>query len=301
MFPFFNELDLLELRMRSLREVVDYFVVSECDETFSGQKKPMHYARNCDRYREFEAKIIYNPVGANELENMFNEPWLTYKTRPNHVREHKHGGRAPKGLHPSLKREISHRDAAVRGLLPHVSDDDLILLSDVDEIPKVSAIERMKASENIEPTYFEMDWFLYYLNNKVELPWYGTVAFNLDHLRGQSLDLLRYASSDPTGVPGSVLEDGGWHFSYLGGPSAVKEKISAMPYQGMKAELAKLFSSVNPAYWRNKIKRNRDILLANRPMTRVLLDESFPKAIFEMPDFIKKYQTPDGETESVLK
>ena len=151
-FPFYNELDLLELRLRSLSEVVDYFVISECDETFSGQKKPMHYAENRSRYQEFAAKIIYNPVGSNDLADMSNEPWVAYRTRADHVREHKHGGRAPQSLHLSLKREISHRDAAVRALLPHVSNNDLILLSDVDEIPKVSAIERLKNSANIEPT-----------------------------------------------------------------------------------------------------------------------------------------------------
>lgn len=300
-FPFYNELDLLELRLRTLNEVVDYFVISECYETFSGKKKPMHFAENRSRYEEFSAKIIYNPVGCGELADMSNEPWVGYRTRVHHVRKHKHGGRAPQSLHPSLKREITHRDAAVRGLLPHVSNKDLILLSDVDEIPKVSAIEMMKNSAKIAPTYFEMDWFLYYLDNKVELPWYGTVAFTLDHLRGQSLDLLRYASSDPKGVPGSVLKEGGWHFSYLGGAGAVKEKVSAMPYQGMRGELAKIFSSINPAYWRNKIKKNEDILLLNRPMKRVLFDKSFPKALFEMPDLIEKYRTPDGGIGRALK
>jgi beta-1,4-mannosyl-glycoprotein beta-1,4-N-acetylglucosaminyltransferase len=300
-FPFYNELDLLELRLRTLNEAVDYFVISECDETFSGQKKPMHYAENRGRYEEFSAKIIYNPIGSNELADMSNEPWVAYKTQADHVRQHKHGGRAPQSLHSSLKREITHRDAAVRGLLPYVSNKDLILLSDVDEIPKVSAIESMQASANIELTYFEMDWFLYYLNNKVELPWYGTAAFKLDHLRGQSLDLLRYASSDPKGVPGSVLKDGGWHFSYLGGSGAVKEKMAAMPYQGMRGELAKIFSSINPAYWRNKIRKNEDILLSNRPMKRVLLDKSFPKKLFEMPDLIEKYRTPDGDIGRALK
>lgn len=58
-FPFFNELDLLELRMRMLDDVVDYFVLAEADRTYSNQPKPLIFAENRDRFDRWKDRIIY--------------------------------------------------------------------------------------------------------------------------------------------------------------------------------------------------------------------------------------------------
>jgi len=59
-FIFFNELDLLELRLNILNDVVDYFVLTESPWTVSGNEKPLYYQENKDRFKKFNHKIIHN-------------------------------------------------------------------------------------------------------------------------------------------------------------------------------------------------------------------------------------------------
>ena len=60
--PFFNELDILRLRMQILSPYVDKFVLEEATVTFSGEPKEMIFAKNREMFREFEDKIIYIAV-----------------------------------------------------------------------------------------------------------------------------------------------------------------------------------------------------------------------------------------------
>ena len=57
-FMFFNELDLLEIRLNILDPYVDYFVISECDTTFSGNPKKLYYEENKDRFKKFHHKFL---------------------------------------------------------------------------------------------------------------------------------------------------------------------------------------------------------------------------------------------------
>jgi beta-1,4-mannosyl-glycoprotein beta-1,4-N-acetylglucosaminyltransferase len=68
---FFNELDLLELRLNILDPYVDYFVISEATITFSGKAKPLYYLENKIRFKKFEDKIIHNIV--NDTPNNFTD------------------------------------------------------------------------------------------------------------------------------------------------------------------------------------------------------------------------------------
>ena len=61
-FQFFNELDILKLRMHVLNDVVDKFVISEATVTFSGEKKPLYFQENREMFKEFEDKIIHKVV-----------------------------------------------------------------------------------------------------------------------------------------------------------------------------------------------------------------------------------------------
>ena len=61
-FQFFNELDILKLRMHVLDDVVDKFVISEATVTFSGEKKPLYFQENREMFKEFEDKIIHKVV-----------------------------------------------------------------------------------------------------------------------------------------------------------------------------------------------------------------------------------------------
>ena len=59
-FRFFNELELLEIRLNLLNEVVDYFVLTESPYTISGNEKPLYYLENKERFEKFNHKIIHS-------------------------------------------------------------------------------------------------------------------------------------------------------------------------------------------------------------------------------------------------
>jgi beta-1,4-mannosyl-glycoprotein beta-1,4-N-acetylglucosaminyltransferase len=288
-FMFFNELDLLELRFRTLNEVVDFFVITECTETFSGLPKPMFFAENRSRFREFEHKIIYNPISKKDLENLGGSEYSDYISDLQRRVPHKHSGRPAFKLHSSLLREISQRDSGIIALSRVAQSNDIILLSDADEIPNPSAVTSIAASNIFQPSYFQMNWFLYWINNRVSMPWFGTVIFTYDMLKGLSLDMMRYSSSDLTKVPGPIIQDGGWHFSYLGGSEAISIKLKALPYQGMRAEIAKILSRFRPKGWQAILDGNSDLLMQNRTLGIVPLDDSFPEAMYQMTNFVKNY------------
>lgn len=288
-FMFFNELDLLELRFRTLNKVVDFFVITECTETFSGHSKPMFFAENRSRFREFEHKIIYNPISKEDLENLRGSEWAQHTTDLRRSVPHKHGGQPAFKLHSSLLREISQRDAGIIALSQVALSNDLILLSDADEIPNPSTVKSIADSNIFQPSYFNMNWFLYWINNRVRMPWFGTVVFTYDMLKGLSLDMLRYSSSDLTKVPGPIIQDGGWHFSYLGGNEAISIKLKALPYQGMRAEVAKVMNRFRPKGWQSILDGNTDLLMQNRTLDIVPFDDSFPEAMYQMTNFVKNY------------
>ena len=66
-FLFLNELDLLELRLKTLYPIVDYFVITEINETFSGESKSLIFEKNRERFKQFNKKIIYNPITKEQL------------------------------------------------------------------------------------------------------------------------------------------------------------------------------------------------------------------------------------------
>lgn len=103
-FLFFNELELLELRLHELADVVDRFVIVEATHTHTGLPKPLHFAENRHRFRKFKERIL-------------------------HVVVREHFPRMRPGKFADYQRD------AVRQALADCRPDDIILFSDVDEIP----------------------------------------------------------------------------------------------------------------------------------------------------------------------
>ena len=288
-FLFFNELDLLEIRLKTLYKIVDYFVITEVDETFSGKKKELIFQKNKSRFKQYEKKIIYNPISKKDLKILKNKEWGKYTSDFNISLTHKHNGRPAKKIKDSLKREISHRDSCILGFYKLATPGDLILLSDLDEIPNPKTIKKTMKNPIKNAFYFKMDWYLYWINNKVSESWFGTVLFEYSYLKGKSLDNLRLASSNESLVPGNIVNNGGWHFSYLGGSEAIKKKLNAHPFQGYKVLIAKFLDKFKLRTIKKTIEQNKDILFQNRNLTIVSIDDSFPEAILNDQKFIKKY------------
>jgi beta-1,4-mannosyl-glycoprotein beta-1,4-N-acetylglucosaminyltransferase len=194
-FPFFNELDILEIRLAYLNDIVDYFVLVEASKTQSLLDKPFHYELNQDRFHPYKDKIIHVKVE-------------DYPDSGGWAMEH------------------FQRNCIVRGL-GRFKTDDLLMISDVDEIPnKIEIAKQMlMASINLNTMSFSHKYYAYYLNLlSRHKSWYGTVLTNVATARSQSPQSLRNAK-DFMDHPKGEATLSGWHFGWCGGWEKVQQKL----------------------------------------------------------------------------
>lgn len=214
--PFFNEFDQLRLRIACLEDAVDRFVVMEAHQTHTGKPKPLYLAES----------------GAADL---LQHPKVTVRAVD-----------LPVG-YSHWEREQYQRDAIGPALkdLGAVSED-LILVSDVDEIPTIAAVQRAREAlaEARERTILVCEQRLFYFRLNYELvwsrkvPWLGTVAARFGHapsvngLRTTARNTRgRHAQGFDRGARVFRVPDAGWHFSYLGGDEALDLKLASYAHQ----------------------------------------------------------------------
>ncbi len=236
-FTFFDELDLLDVRLHELHSLVDYFVLVEARQTFQGNPKPLYYADNADRFRRYADKIIHIVIdfpGEGEDYNLNTKP-----------------------LDGNWAREHYQRNQIARGL-GAARPDDLVILSDVDEIVSETALRRALAERSPgELTFFEMPVYRGCANRRVKGVTWDKGPRLIEYERfpgGQRLRIIKAAASKrfrkttvgalhtrawnwlKTGVaaPIRVMPDAGWHITSLGNWEAWHRKISAYSHAVMK-------------------------------------------------------------------
>lgn len=212
-FPFFNELDQLEFRLKFLDKHVDHFVIAESNLTHSGHTKPYYFGESRDRFKRWEDKIIYIRVQQSRDGLVFEEQ---------------------KSYDPSSaswKLEFEQRNALLEAA-SYMEDTDMVLLGDLDEVPFPPAIK--KAVNTRKPVAFSLLFHVHYLNcqHAKELRWWqGCIAATAKQFREISPQGLR----DNRDVYPS-LPDAGWHFSYMGGPERIRQKLLAFAHTEYSGE-----------------------------------------------------------------
>lgn len=263
-FQFFNELDILKLRMQVLSPVVDRFVISEATETFSGLKKPLYYEENKEMFAEFADKIIHVVVEDT-----------------------------PEGF--THDRDTFQKNAVGRGL-KDCKDDDIVIFSDLDEIPNPEKIkEILKDFQDDKIYHFAQRMFYCYLNMEEvsgnllsyagefegveKKKWIGSKMCRYRLIREQELKLgeLRFPERKEIGIR---VEDGGWHFGYMGGhgESDVKKRVA----QKVKSAAHQEYNSRSVlSEVEDKIKDGKDIFDRQAEFVKVEMDDSFPAYLRE--------------------
>lgn len=137
-FSLFNELDLLELRLNILDEHVDYFVLGESEETFSGHPKPLYYKENKERFAKWNHKIIHVINGKLDTTDLF-------------------------------ARAAFQKDNLRLTLEGKANDEDIIFFGDLDEIWKPQEVD----DKVYNLTQYN---YSYYLNNRSTEEWVGTIV-----------------------------------------------------------------------------------------------------------------------------
>jgi beta-1,4-mannosyl-glycoprotein beta-1,4-N-acetylglucosaminyltransferase len=290
-FLFFNELDLLELRLNVLDPFVDFFVLTEASVTFSGKPKRLYYADNIDRFSQFRNKLIHNIIRDTPNDFLNFQPPNEYYTNRSKSYSHKSKGRPLQHLSLDFQREVFQRDSIINGLLGTARDEDLILISDADEIPNPAHLKDTEITFRSDALYnFCQQWYMYYVNVSCDKEWFGTRACKFRYLRGRSIDLIRHHLECRAEQEGPILENGGWHFSFLGGPDKIKQKLEAYSYQGRRSQLLlQLLDRIFKSRIKRKIDQNQDIFNMGRQFHKVILDSSFPEYLIANLDKYKAY------------
>jgi len=150
-FTFFNELDLLKFRLEELYDKVDHFVLIESTKTFTGQVKPLYYSLNKDEFEKWNDKITHvvvtdMPISLPQykIDELVALPEIR---NINWVREHHQRRSVAKGLSRL-----------------NLNFDDVIILSDLDEIPDLNIAEKNIKFLDMGPIVFEQDWYIWNLD-----------------------------------------------------------------------------------------------------------------------------------------
>jgi len=236
-FTFFNELELLDIRLQLLNDYVDYFVICEIKKTYTGKDKELYFQNNKDRYKDYLHKIIY--ITSEDIPDVSGfKDW-----------------------------SIAHfqRNCLFYGLNGKCDLDDIVLVSDLDELPNPTILQTLKNTEvklfqnngsrskqrqrarlfyelgerrflstmflgrhrNINdildfmPVAFEQKLCVVYMNLVANKKWHGTVASKWKLM--MSPQKMR---DDRNRLP--YIENGGWHFSYLGGADRIRTKLDSI-------------------------------------------------------------------------
>jgi beta-1,4-mannosyl-glycoprotein beta-1,4-N-acetylglucosaminyltransferase len=189
-----GETALLELRLRELANAVDVFILVEADRTFAGEVKPFHLAGFLPHLQSIVSPDRLRYIQVSDM---------------------------PEGPDPWV-RERHQREAIWRGLRD-AHEDDVIAFSDCDEIPAAGVICRYRPEMKVAVCDQR---FCYYWLNCCGGDWGGTVIGTARLLAQQSLSHWRCEAPEKT-----RLDDGGWHFSFLGGVEGVRGKLAAYSHQ----------------------------------------------------------------------
>jgi len=199
-FLFNNELDMLECRLTELDSTPIYrHILVEAPWDHHGKPKPLHYADNANgRFGPWKDRIVH--IVADETHGWQAHPW---------AREHVHRSWTWDGL---------GKAGTTKG--------DTVLICDVDEIPSPAAVAcRPKPFISLAQRFaaYAVDWL-------VPVPWQGAVA-----ARADAISCFTTARDGRGMYP--VLDDGGWHLTWLGGPDAIRAKAKVMCHLELYAQV----------------------------------------------------------------
>ena len=258
---FFNEEHILELRINILNEFVDFFVIAESTTDHQGNSKKLNF--DSTKFKKFENKIIY--VVVDDTSEAIKKPHI--------------GGESLVEQH--------QRNSIMRGL-KNCLDNDLVILSDVDEIPDLTKLGQFNKKNKY--AVFSQRAYAYKLNlfNKSENNWHGSKMCLKKHLKSpqwlRNLKFKKYPFwriDKPQKL--QIIENGGWHFAYLLDPEGISKKIKSFAHGEDNKEN-------NTAI--DKIEKKMEKFLhptKGFELTKVEIDNTFPQYIIDNKIKLKEW------------
>lgn len=266
-FSYWDEDLLLDLRLNILDKYVDFFVIVEGNKTWQNNPKKLNF--DIKKFKNFKKKIIYVPV-----EDM------------------------PDGDNPYL-RENYQRNCISRGL-KLAKEDDLILISDLDEIPDPKKL--IKFDKNMRFAVFKQLHFYYKLNlHSTNNPyWYGSRICLKKYLKSpQWLRSLKFKKRPFWRIDkfrlNNIIENGGWHFCNLKDPEELLYKYKNLcetndPYV-FKEKIDEKYLNIDEIT--KRIEDGEDIIGRNERYNSIKVDNRFPDFIINNKDKYFKWLVKD--------
>lgn len=250
-FSFFNELEILEMRLYELAPVVDKFILVEATTTHSGNPKPLYFEENKSQFKNY--KIDHFTV---ELPNIHNP------------------SREEVG-----RNEGFQRDQIVLGLAD-CDSDDTVIISDLDEIPNRELVPNLPGylKEEFSSIKIRQRLHLYYLNMISDELWNGPCVIKRKFLDEITPTQLRNAIWSPD-MP---VVDGGWHLSYMGGIDRIRYKIESYMHVEYNTDYYK-----DPHMIQLNIDNGMDLFDRDARIVVSEIDDTYPHLIREQPDKFK--------------
>ena len=221
-FMYYDEEMILDLRLNILNEYIDYFIIVESTFNHNGKKRKLEF--NLKNFDKFKKKIIY----------------LIYDQEPNEVikinNEDNDDEKSKKYIFNAYYRENAQRNFITNGL-DLAADEDLILISDVDEIPNLSNINFNKIKEKL--IFFKQNMFYYKFNLKLpNFTWIGTKSCKKKYLKSpqwlRNIKDRKYSFyridtifSDKKFIDLKFIENGGWHFTNIKNAEQIRFKLKS--------------------------------------------------------------------------
>ena len=221
-FMYFDEEIVLDLRLNTLNQYVDHFVIVESNFTHKGEKRKLKF--DLKRFEKFKNKIIY----------------IIFDKHPDSIEEildtDSENEKSRKYILNAGYRENGQRNFISNGL-KDAQDEDIIMISDVDEIPNLENLDLKKIKEKI--ILFQQDMFYYKFNLKLpNLTWTGTKACKKKYFKSPQwlrnikdkkypfyrLDAI-FSETKYTDI--KFINNGGWHFSNIKTAEEIEFKLKS--------------------------------------------------------------------------
>jgi beta-1,4-mannosyl-glycoprotein beta-1,4-N-acetylglucosaminyltransferase len=277
-FIFFNELELLEMRLNILNNVIDYFILTESPWTVSGNQKPLYYEENKHLFEKFNHKIIHNVT--KEIPNDYSD-YIEKKKYHTPMGGNDLNGAPYSSYHIRFQRAIFNRDSSINGAVNFgIKDNDIILTSDADEIINPLVLEDLSWFNPNNHYVCLQNAFYYKLNYLYQNDWMGTRICTFKTLSDYSVDLLRNMHKDSYRI-----EQAGWHWSFFGDADNFRLKLSSYEHTENNIES-------NTSNAEKKIDEGVDPFDRPIQIKTVPIDETYPEYILNNQEKYAQYIKP---------
>ena len=260
-FQYFNEDHIADLRFNILNEFVNTFVIVESTVNHQGKSKKLNFDIN--KYTKFKNKINY----------------IVVDDTPENLKKPHEGGESLVEQH--------QRNSILKGL-NKCHDNDLVILSDVDEIPD---LKKLNLFDKNNYAVFSQKMFMYKLNllNIDENNWHGSkICLKKNMNSPQWLRNLKFKKypfwriDKPKNL--QIIKDGGWHFAYLQSPENISKKIKSFAHGEFNRDNIAEEENI-----RFKIENNKDIFDRGYKIKKIEVNETFPKYILKNKEKLKDW------------